>query len=424
MLVDFLQRQLPAGTTAGDALAVGKLILDVALEFPDEGEPIAQLEAERLYAAFTSEREDVARYSVENQLVRLTEQLQPERTALANTLLRLSGREATKWLLIIETERSAGLRDAWRASRELLRRLLTGIERDYDSDSGNLYWPASQATLDRLDRMDVARSLWNEEEGGLWKYEVEPTMRDLVESILTDDPWRAAVRAALGDETQHIISGGDGAKLSATSELSRIVTHEVRNALVPVRHHAAALLAAMTDPGERDRVDKVLRGVNRVLRFAEELVTISEAVTPDRLKTQLGSFLQEAIGPLEGGERVVLHFQEQMLNLPREPLARALRNVVQNALQLAPVPTSVEIEASVSGGQLVIGVLDRGPGVPPADLERVFEDGFTTRAGGSGFGLAMTRKILTELGGSVRCEPRPRGGARFVLALPLTEFTP
>lgn len=421
MLADFLQRELPTGTTPRKALSVGKLILDVALYVPAKGASIDRLEAERLYAAFSSERVDVGRYSVENQLTRLTEQLQPERTTLANTLLRLSGREATKWLLIIETERSTGLRDPWRASRELLGQLLKGLEQEFDSENAEFYWPASKPTLDRLVRMGVAQPFRNEEEGEIWKYEIRQAMRDLVAAILTDDPWRAAVRAALGDETQHIISGGDGAKLSATSDLSRIVTHEVRNALVPVRHHATALLAAMTDPAERNRVDKVLRGVNRVLRFAEELVTISEAVSPDRLKTQLGSFLQEAIGPLDGGERVVLHFEERTLDLPREPLARALRNVVQNALQLAPAPSPVEIEVAVSEGQLVFEVLDRGPGVSSADLERVFEDGFTTRTGGSGFGLAMTRKILNELGGSVWCGPRPLGGARFVLALPLTE---
>ena len=431
-LVDFLERQLPAGTTTGQALEAGKLILDVALRFPAKRESIERLEAERLRAAFNSERpsgglasqtSDVARYSMENQLIRLTEQLQPERTALANTLLRLSGREATKWLLIIETERSTGLHDEWRASRELLRSLVFGITQKFDSENAEFFWPVSSATLKRLHQMGVARALWNEEEGEVWKYEIQSPVGDMVDAILTDEPWRAAVRAALGDETQHIISGGDGTKLSATSDLSRIVTHEVRNALVPVRHHATSLLASITEPAARDRVDRVLLGVNRVLRFAEELVTISEAVTPDRLKTQLGSFLQEAIGPLDGGERVVLRFQEQLLELPREPLSRALRNVVQNALQLAPAASSVEIEVTVSAGQLVVAVLDRGPGVPPADLERVFEDGFTTRTGGSGFGLAMTRRILTELGGSVHCEARPGGGARFVLALPITEPT-
>lgn len=419
-LVDFLQRELPTATTGPQALSMGKLILDLVVPNYDAPEELVErLEAERLLRSFNWENYDVARYAAENQLTRLSEQLRPERTLLAKTLLRLTGREATRWLLTIETERSTGAFDGWRTSRELLRELLSGVRQLFNHDNDELYFPYDERTLKRLSRMGVARAFT--EEGEVRLYEVDPTMRDLIEETLSDDAWRAAVRAALGDETQRIVSGGAGTRVRATSELSRIVTHEVRNALVPVRHHATALLA--TEQGERDRVEKVLRGVNRVLHFVDELVTISEAVTTDRMKTSLGAFLEEAIGPLDGAERLIIAFAEQNLELPREPLARALRNVVQNALQLTSPPTAVDLTASIRDGQLVLAVDDGGTGVPPELRERVFEDGFTTREGGSGYGLAMTRRILTELGGSVRCEPSPLGGARFVLAIPLTEPT-
>ena len=116
-------------------------------------------------------------------------------------------------------------------------------------------------------------------------------------------------------------------------------------------------------------------------------------------------------------------FDDQDLELPREPLARALRNVVQNALQLTAPPAAVDLQVLFRDGYLLFQVDDGGPGVPVHLRERVFEDGFTTREGGSGYGLAMTRRILTELGGWVRCEASPLGGARFVLALPLSEPT-
>ena len=66
-----------------------------------------------------------------------------------------------------------------------------------------------------------------------------------------------------------------------------------------------------------------------------------------------------------------------------------------------------------------MSVDDAGPGVPESDRDRVFDDGFTTRPGGSGFGLAFVRRVVeTDLAGSVSCEPSDLGGARFVVTLP------
>lgn len=423
-LADFLRRELPATTTTKEALSVGKRILEVAIPIP--GPPkrtsIEDLEARRLLSTFDWEGFDIARYAAENRLTRLTEEFTLERTLLATTFLRLSGRDAVRWLLTVETERSTGPWDNWSVSRDVLGELLTGLTEHSEDDTGEMLLPCSAKTLKRLVRMGVATTHGGESEGR--QYEIRASMTGLVGETLADDPWRATVRAALGDETQSIIASAPGANLRATSELSRIVTHEVRNALVPVRHHATALRDGAVESGVRDRANKVLSGVNRVLHFVEELVTISEAVATDRMKTTLLSFLSEAIGPLEGSERVVFTLEDQELELPREPLARALRNVVQNALQLTSHPAPIGIEASVVEGSLLLEVEDGGKGVPAHLRERIFEDGFTTRDGGSGFGLSMTRRILTELGGSVRCEASSLGGARFVLAIPLSEPTP
>lgn len=421
-LVDFLQRELAPATSAEEALGTGALILDVALRISDlELGGVDQLEARRLLTTFEWEGYDIARYAAETGLTRPTPRLELELTVLATTLLRLSGREAVKWLLTIETERSTGVWDHWRASQALLGELLSGLEEENDPEFGQGF-QCSRRTLQRLIRMGVAKP-FTREDGEVWKYEVETALREAVTESLSDDPWRATVRAALADQVQRVVSAAGGSSLKATNELSRIVTHEIRNALVPVRHHATALIGEATGPGQKERAEKVLRGVSRVLHFVDELVTISETVTTERLKTPLDSFLAEAIDPLEGVERVVFAFDEQDLELPREPLARALRNVVQNALQLTQSPARVDLAVLVRDGYLVFQVDDGGSGVPPHLRERVFEDGFTTREGGSGYGLAMTRRILTELGGWVRCEASPLGGARFVIALPLSEPT-
>ena len=87
------------------------------------------------------------------------------------------------------------------------------------------------------------------------------------------------------------------------------------------------------------------------------------------------------------------------------------------------------LSLSQTGTQAVIRVCDRGPGVPPALRERIFEPfyrlpGATEREGGVGLGLALVKSIALRHGGQVHCEARPGGGACFVLTLPLAPAAP
>jgi signal transduction histidine kinase len=103
-------------------------------------------------------------------------------------------------------------------------------------------------------------------------------------------------------------------------------------------------------------------------------------------------------------------------------------NVLLNALQATGGGGRVRIGArraegtegaEGAGGAVEIAVDDGGPGVPEERRESVFRDGYTTRPGGSGFGLAYVRRLVEdELHGKVWCERSDLGGARFVMAIP------
>ena len=110
-------------------------------------------------------------------------------------------------------------------------------------------------------------------------------------------------------------------------------------------------------------------------------------------------------------------------------LRRAVRNLLENAARhgrRAGQPLAVGVALSVQGGQAVLQVDDRGPGVPVDLRERIFEPfyrlpGASEREGGVGLGLALVRSIAQRHGGSVVCGEHPGGGARFSLRLPLVE---
>ena len=102
-------------------------------------------------------------------------------------------------------------------------------------------------------------------------------------------------------------------------------------------------------------------------------------------------------------------------------LRRALRNLLENARRYGGGEVQVELARSSAGAE--VRVCDRGPGVPEAYRERIFEPfyrlpGHAEQAGGVGLGLSLVRQIAQRHGGSVRCEARPGGGSVFLLTLP------
>ncbi|AMM24536.1 ATP-binding protein [Variovorax sp. PAMC 28711] len=104
-------------------------------------------------------------------------------------------------------------------------------------------------------------------------------------------------------------------------------------------------------------------------------------------------------------------------------LRRAIRNLLENARRYGAGETTVEL--GTNAGFAIVRVNDRGPGVPPALRDRIFEPfyrlpGASERNGGVGLGLALVKSIAERHGGSVRCEERPGGGASFVIHLPHT----
>ena len=109
-------------------------------------------------------------------------------------------------------------------------------------------------------------------------------------------------------------------------------------------------------------------------------------------------------------------------------LRRLIRNLLENARRYSSGEVSLELGQLGEGHQAmaVIKVHDRGPGVPAAQRERIFEPfyrlpGASERDGGVGLGLALVKSISERHGGSARCEARPGGGASFIVELPRTE---
>ena len=138
------------------------------------------------------------------------------------------------------------------------------------------------------------------------------------------------------------------------------------------------------------------------------------------LDAELNAELDTGLGTSTTGHSLTIQGSPRLLR-------RLIRNLLENARRYSSGDISLELSQARSGSrtQAVIKVHDRGPGVPQAQRERIFEPfyrlpGASERDGGVGLGLALVKSIAQRHGGTVRCEARPGGGASFVVDLPMT----
>jgi two-component system sensor histidine kinase KdpD len=108
-------------------------------------------------------------------------------------------------------------------------------------------------------------------------------------------------------------------------------------------------------------------------------------------------------------------------------LQEALKNLLANAAHHTPGGTAVQVSVRAKDGMLLLTVADRGPGIPPALINRIFDKfwrGINAPTGGTGLGLAIVKGFVESQGGEVTAENRAGGGAAFTIRLPLGQITP
>ncbi|MCA6327693.1 MAG: sensor N-terminal transmembrane domain-containing protein [Phenylobacterium sp.] len=250
-------------------------------------------------------------------------------------------------------------------------------------------------------------------------------------------------RDELGDLTRALeaMTDAQSERMGAIERFAADVAHEIRNPLTSLRS-AVETLDIVSDPEARARLNRVIRqDIQRMDRLVTDISNASRldaelSREPPR-PFDLGRLLEEivqayAAARREGESGVLLSGTEgETPVLGREgPAGQVFRNLVDNARSFSPPGGTVRLSLSREGGWAVVFVDDDGPGIPPENLETVFERFYTSRpagtafGGNSGLGLSIARQIVAAQGGTLTAENRtdPAGeriGARFVVRLPL-----
>jgi two-component system, OmpR family, sensor histidine kinase ChvG len=226
------------------------------------------------------------------------------------------------------------------------------------------------------------------------------------------------------------------AHIRAVEQFAGDVSHEFRNPLASIR--SAAEMAGQADSVEdRDRFLAMLtRDVDRLERLisgVRQLALVDAQVEQEPLSSvDVGQLLGQVVETLRLAEpdrpgiAVSINSPSPRVRATPDRLAQVFENVLANARSFAPADTVVEASLHVEAGDICcVAVSDRGPGIPPGHLDRVFDRFFSYRpASGNdrrhtGLGLAIARTIVHGYGGTISAENRTEGGSRFVIRLPL-----
>ena len=219
--------------------------------------------------------------------------------------------------------------------------------------------------------------------------------------------------------------------LAALGQLAAVVAHEVRNPVAIIFNALATLQRA-----RRNEEDATLLGIvgEEAERLKQLVARLLDAVRPFELqysRRAAGELVRGAISQVTSSAGVPAT-QVELVAAPADELecdevllGQAISNLVQNALvapgRRSPVRVQASFEPSGRPEVLRIEIADDGEGVPPEARPRLFTPFFTTRATGTGLGLALVKRIAEAHGGTIAYEPQDVRGASFVLRVPLRE---
>jgi signal transduction histidine kinase len=188
-----------------------------------------------------------------------------------------------------------------------------------------------------------------------------------------------------------------------------------------------------SDPQVREEfLERMERQGGRLLRLVENLLTAAN-VESRELPMSVGRVPFEELcheiveGLASESDRVALAIEPDLppVVTDRQLLGRVLSNLLDNALKYSPEGTPCEVGARRAGDDLVFWVRDEGIGMPPEELDRIFErfyqvDSSSTRTfRGAGLGLSLVKNLLDHMGGRIEVDSAPGAGSTFTVTLPL-----
>lgn len=221
--------------------------------------------------------------------------------------------------------------------------------------------------------------------------------------------------------------------MSTVGQFARSIAHEIKNPLnfisLSVDHMRDAYRPADREMAARyeSLIDNIKGEVARISRFAESFLEYGRPFELHRRRCSLNTLIDEVLELVSAraaaGQVRIRHDIAALPELSLDPefIKTCLYNIVINAFEAMPSGGVLTVRSSVVDGQVTLAFADTGEGLSAMDLDKVFTPLFSTKQGGLGLGLALTRRIIEEHGGKVGFASTRGIGSEVSLYLPLEE---
>jgi len=218
-------------------------------------------------------------------------------------------------------------------------------------------------------------------------------------------------------------------KLSAMGRMAAGIAHEINNPLAGILLFSSNLLKKAPKEGPfREGLEIIMQETLRCKTIIHELLEFSRSSVPKTALVDVNNVIMRAIHLLENEFRlrhirleVDLSKQLPKIIIDEHQIEQILVNLLLNAIQAIEEQGTVTILSNVTSDRrnVAIEVSDTGCGIPPENMSKIFEPFFSTKAKGTGLGLAVTYGIVQKHGGHVYAFSQPNQGSRFIIELPI-----
>ncbi|MGE4299442.1 MAG: nitrogen regulation protein NR(II) [Desulfovibrionaceae bacterium] len=214
-------------------------------------------------------------------------------------------------------------------------------------------------------------------------------------------------------------------KLAAIGELATYIAHEIRNPLFAIGGFANSLLRVPNLPDEaREKVRIILEEARRLDKILKSTLNFARPTEAREGNLDINDVITRttdllALGCRQQGVDLRVHADPGLPLIEGDPelLKQVLINLVKNAQEATPEGGSITVSTALAHERVVVNVADTGRGIPAELMDKVFNPFFSTKDQGAGLGLAMTRKIITDMGGDVTLDSTQDKGTTVTVTL-------
>ncbi len=216
-------------------------------------------------------------------------------------------------------------------------------------------------------------------------------------------------------------------KLAALGQVTAGIAHEIRNPLTAMKMTLQILLEGEPPGDRRESLSVVLKETERLQLAIDGLLAFAKPPALALAPADLNEVVLGALGVLDAQMRHIGIVVEQRLGaLPPVPLDaqrihQVVVNLLLNAVQAAGAAGRITVATDASGAEVRLSVTDSGPGISAESRPRIFEPFYSTKTGGIGLGLAVSKRLVEDHGGRIAFETAP-GRTTFTVALPTAAF--